>query len=217
MDVIPNVNIHIIPDDPDKRSYNVNFDKIQNTLGYKTSVGIHEGIKEILHALEKGIVEPDDPTTHTLQWYKSLITWGQRIQDLPITAGLSEPVLYLRENGRDRRFRRGWPCQGGFRCGGTPGDLQDRSGLRCRSEQAGIVRLPDRPRSGTGSAVGGQAGHHRRGPQLDPFRHVETHPGNDPRLPIHYGGTPNRLHRQGRSHRRGHRRRWRDAASTPLL
>jgi nucleoside-diphosphate-sugar epimerase len=82
IDVIPNVKIHMIPDDPDKRTYNVNFDKIQNTLGYKTSVGIHEGVKEILHALEKGIVEADDPTTHTLQWYKSLITWGQRIQDL---------------------------------------------------------------------------------------------------------------------------------------
>ena len=82
MDVIPNVNIHTIPDDPDKRSYNVNFNKIYNVLRYKTSFNIHDGIIEILHALEKGVVKSDDPTSHTLQWYKSLITWSKRIKDL---------------------------------------------------------------------------------------------------------------------------------------
>jgi nucleoside-diphosphate-sugar epimerase len=82
IEVIPNVRIHMIPDDPDMRTYNVNFDKIHKTLGYRTSVGIREGIVEILEALEKGVVEADDPTTHTLQWYKSLITWSQRIGEL---------------------------------------------------------------------------------------------------------------------------------------
>jgi len=81
-DVIPNVKIHYIPDGPDKRSYNVNFDKLENKLGYKTSIGIHEGIEEILHALEKGVVDPDDPTYYTLKWYKSLIFWSQRIKEL---------------------------------------------------------------------------------------------------------------------------------------
>ncbi len=82
IDVIPNVRIHTIPDDPDKRTYNVNFDKIHKILGYRTTVGIREGIVEILEALEKGVVEADDPTTHTLQWYKSLITWSRRIGEL---------------------------------------------------------------------------------------------------------------------------------------
>jgi nucleoside-diphosphate-sugar epimerase len=82
VDVIPNVQIHYIPDDPDKRTYNLNFDKIRNVLGYKTSVQVHEGIVEIKQALEKGIISPDDQTTYTLQWYKSLITWAERINAL---------------------------------------------------------------------------------------------------------------------------------------
>lgn len=81
-DVIPNVKIHYIPDGPDKRSYHVNFDKIKKKLGYISYIGIHEGIEEILHALEKGMIEPDDPTSYTLKWYKSLIFWDQRIKEL---------------------------------------------------------------------------------------------------------------------------------------
>jgi nucleoside-diphosphate-sugar epimerase len=82
VDVIPHVQIHTIPDDPDKRSYNLNFDKIHEVLGFSPSVHIHEGIVEIKQALEKGIITPDDPTCYTLQWYKSLLTWSDRIKEL---------------------------------------------------------------------------------------------------------------------------------------
>ncbi len=82
LDVIPNVKIHTIPDDPDKRTYNVSFDKINKVLGYKTKIQVHEGIVEIKQALEKGILNPDDPTCYTLQWYKSLISWDQKIREL---------------------------------------------------------------------------------------------------------------------------------------
>jgi nucleoside-diphosphate-sugar epimerase len=82
VDVIPNVKIHIIPDDPDKRTYNVSFDKIRNKLGYSTKVQVHEGIVEIKQALEKGVLDPDDPTCYTLQWYKSLLSWDNRIKSL---------------------------------------------------------------------------------------------------------------------------------------
>jgi nucleoside-diphosphate-sugar epimerase len=82
VDAIPNVKIHTIPDDADKRSYNVNFDKILNVLAFKPEVSILDGIQEILHALEKGVVDPDDPTSYTLQWYKSLMTWAHRINEL---------------------------------------------------------------------------------------------------------------------------------------
>jgi nucleoside-diphosphate-sugar epimerase len=82
VDVIPNVKIHVIPDDPDKRTYNLNFEKIKNVLGFEISVQIHEGIVEIKQALEKGIISPDDQTCYTLQWYKSLITWADRIKEL---------------------------------------------------------------------------------------------------------------------------------------
>lgn len=82
VDVIPNVTIHTIPDDADKRTYNLNFDKIKSVLNFEPVIQVHEGIVEIKQALEKGIINPDDPTCFTLQWYKSLINWGDRIKDL---------------------------------------------------------------------------------------------------------------------------------------
>ncbi|MBK6390597.1 MAG: NAD-dependent epimerase/dehydratase family protein [Saprospiraceae bacterium] len=77
VDIIPNVTIHTIPDDTDKRTYNLNFEKIKKVLGFEVSVQIHEGVVEIKQALEKGIIDADDPTTHTLQWYKSLLAWSK--------------------------------------------------------------------------------------------------------------------------------------------
>ncbi len=82
VDVIPNVQIHTIPDDPDKRTYNLNFDKIHRVLDYTIDVQVHEGIVEIKQALEKGVINPEDPTCFTLQWYKSLLTWHERMEAL---------------------------------------------------------------------------------------------------------------------------------------
>ncbi len=82
VDVVPNVEVHKIPDDPDKRNYNLNFDKITSELGYHVDVRVHEGIVEIKQALEKNIIDAEDPTCFTLQWYKSLLEWNQRIKDI---------------------------------------------------------------------------------------------------------------------------------------
>lgn len=82
VDAIPNVRIHTIPDDPDRRTYHVNFDKIKTQLGYTAKVQVRDGILEIKQALEKGTLNPDDPTCYTLQWYKSLIAWEKRIKEL---------------------------------------------------------------------------------------------------------------------------------------
>ena len=82
MDIVPNVAIHRIPDDPDKRSYNVSFSKIREVLGFKPSASIGIGIQEIQRALERGIVNPNDPTCFTLQWYKSIMEWSTRIDKL---------------------------------------------------------------------------------------------------------------------------------------
>lgn len=84
MDVVPNVEVHLIPDDPDKRTYNISFSKIEKVLGYRAQVQVHQGIFEIKEALEKGTLDPDDPTCYTLQWYKSLLKWEQRIRDLSL-------------------------------------------------------------------------------------------------------------------------------------
>jgi nucleoside-diphosphate-sugar epimerase len=84
VDVVPNVVVHLIPDDPDKRTYNISFAKIERVLGYRARVQVRQGITEIMEALEKGTLDPDDPTSYTLQWYKSLLKWEERLQDLSL-------------------------------------------------------------------------------------------------------------------------------------
>ncbi len=82
VDVIPNVKIHVIPDDPDTRTYNLSFEKIQSVLDFESTVRVHEGVVEIKQALERGQVDGDDPTCYTLTWYRSLIEWTDRIKAL---------------------------------------------------------------------------------------------------------------------------------------
>jgi nucleoside-diphosphate-sugar epimerase len=81
-DVIPNVTIHRIPDNPDIRDYNLSFAKIGETLGFETTVHVHEGIVEIKQALERGVIRGEDPRFYTLQWYMSLMEWEKRIATL---------------------------------------------------------------------------------------------------------------------------------------
>ena len=71
-----------VPDNPDKRTYNVNFDKINTVLGFKTNWTIKSGVKEIESALVDGSLKSDDPTTHTLKWYHTLLDWHKKIDDL---------------------------------------------------------------------------------------------------------------------------------------
>ena len=59
--------------DPDKRSYRVSFKKIKETLGFKPKFTIPDGAKEVWKALEEGRLDPNDPKTITLKWYKHLI------------------------------------------------------------------------------------------------------------------------------------------------
>jgi len=84
LDVIPNVTVHRIPDDPDKRTYNVSFAKIHQRLRFEPSIRVHEGIVEIKQALERGILSADDPTCYTLEWYRSLLNWDRRIKELSL-------------------------------------------------------------------------------------------------------------------------------------
>jgi nucleoside-diphosphate-sugar epimerase len=81
-DVVPNTTVHMIPDDPDKRTYNLSFAKIRQHLGFEPAVRVHEGIVEIKQALERGVLSGDDPTFFTLQWYRSLLEWEERIKAL---------------------------------------------------------------------------------------------------------------------------------------
>ena len=71
-----------VPDNPDQRTYNVNFDKIKSILGFETKWTIKSGVEEIESSLTDGSLKSDDPTTHTLKWYQTLLDWHEKINGL---------------------------------------------------------------------------------------------------------------------------------------
>ena len=73
--------------DPDYRSYQVNFDKVKDVLGFIPQWTPDRGASEIALALESGNVVPDIKT-RTLAWYSSLIEWERRIKELSIDGEL---------------------------------------------------------------------------------------------------------------------------------
>lgn len=75
----PSLNIDIAPDDPDPRSYMVNFDKAENELGFKTKFSIEEGIIEIKNALEKGIIS-ESVKTSTHNYYRYLVEANETLK-----------------------------------------------------------------------------------------------------------------------------------------
>lgn len=72
-DVVPYTEVEIVPDDADKRNYNVNFDKIHNVLGFRVKHSSAEGAVEVKQAIEKGNIDTDDIRTSTLKYYQYLI------------------------------------------------------------------------------------------------------------------------------------------------
>ncbi len=60
------------PDDADKRSYRVDFAKIYNTLGFKPKFDIPHAVNEIMQAIERSHLDPDDIRWNTLAYYTKL-------------------------------------------------------------------------------------------------------------------------------------------------
>jgi len=69
---IPGTVLECIPDDPDKRTYHVNFDKLATRLGYRAIKKPLDGIMEIYDALLQGVVDTS-MKTKTVEYYKFLI------------------------------------------------------------------------------------------------------------------------------------------------
>jgi len=69
---VPDAVVDLVPDDPDKRSYNVNFDKIHDVLGFEAKRHVPESAAEIAEALGNGSTE-DDIRTRTLDYYTYLL------------------------------------------------------------------------------------------------------------------------------------------------
>ncbi len=68
-DAIPGTHLDIAGSDPDLRDYNVNFDRIEQVLGWRPRRTIDDGIHEVLGALRDGKVDPDDRRFYTLKQY----------------------------------------------------------------------------------------------------------------------------------------------------
>jgi nucleoside-diphosphate-sugar epimerase len=73
------IELQVVPDDPDKRDYNVSFDKFTTRLFYRPEQTPADGVREIYQALKQGTISPD-PTTYTVSWYRK-IAEAQRLLD----------------------------------------------------------------------------------------------------------------------------------------
>lgn len=80
-DVLPYTEIEMVPDDPDRRSYRVTFDKIRDVLGYEITRTPHEGIVETKQALESGRVD-DGIRSRTVDYYQYLLEAERTVRDV---------------------------------------------------------------------------------------------------------------------------------------
>lgn len=80
-DVLPYTDVEVVPDDPDRRSYRVGFDKIRDVLGFEISRTPHEGIVEIKQALERGTVD-DGIRSRTVDYYRYLLEAEQTVREV---------------------------------------------------------------------------------------------------------------------------------------
>ena len=67
---------------PDHRSYRVSFRKIRKVLGYQPVYCPADGAREVYEALRSGQVDPHDPRTITVDWYKHLAKRGAFLERL---------------------------------------------------------------------------------------------------------------------------------------
>ena len=73
--------------DPDRRSYRLKFDKIENRLGWKAVHSVEEGVEKIIDALERGEIDRTPPTI-TLEWYRNLTYWHKIIKEVEKYGGI---------------------------------------------------------------------------------------------------------------------------------
>jgi len=71
---------------PDHRSYRVSFDKI-HSLGYRAKYVAEDGVKDICEALAAGKIDRTTKTI-TLDWYRELIDWHERIRQIEMYGGV---------------------------------------------------------------------------------------------------------------------------------
>lgn len=81
--IVPNTEIDHVPDDPDKRSYRVSFDKIKRTLGFAPRYSVEDGIHEVFDGLKAGRIE-ESIRTKTVAYYRFLLDAEKLVRELSI-------------------------------------------------------------------------------------------------------------------------------------
>jgi hypothetical protein len=66
----------------------VSFAKIKKTLNYKTDYFPKEGAKEVYDALKEGKLNPDDPKTITVKWYRNLLEMHAFLKDVEVKGAI---------------------------------------------------------------------------------------------------------------------------------
>lgn len=84
--IVPGATVEVVPDDPDKRSYNTSFAKIRDTLGFAPKYDVDYAVREIYDALRRGL--QDDIQTRTLAYYRHLLDAEQIVKALSIDGKL---------------------------------------------------------------------------------------------------------------------------------
>ena len=77
------IELQVVPDDPDRRDYNVAFDKIQKVLGFQTRFTAADGVREVYEGLRNGLVTAN-PTTYTVGWYQKILEAQQLVESLTL-------------------------------------------------------------------------------------------------------------------------------------
>jgi nucleoside-diphosphate-sugar epimerase len=65
--------------DPDRRSYRVSFAKIRDAIGFEAQHTPADGAAQVHGALRNGELDPTDPRTNTVGWYKHLVSEGVQL------------------------------------------------------------------------------------------------------------------------------------------
>jgi nucleoside-diphosphate-sugar epimerase len=77
------IDIDTAPDDPDRRDYNVLFDKAAKKLNFRAKTNVSTGIGEIYTALKAGRTD-SGPKTNTVQWYRRIIEAKNLLESIMI-------------------------------------------------------------------------------------------------------------------------------------
>ena len=81
------IEVQVVPDDPDKRNYNVSFEKISRVLDFQATTTPADGVREIYEGLKDGSIA-NEPWSKTVHWYRYLLDAAAMIEKVTLDGRL---------------------------------------------------------------------------------------------------------------------------------